>query len=97
MNEHLAKEEKELPGILKENFTKEEEDVVINKLIDHTSKLNWNPLPFMYNSIIRWGGQKEADEFYYNLPLVARMLYYLIWDPAFKENRELLLSITKTD
>ncbi len=73
---HLQEEEANIPAILRANFTQEEEDACIQKILkkEGTSGLRLF-LPPVIMAMQEWASQEFVDQFLCSIPPPLRMLY----------------------
>ena len=80
MNEHLHEEESVIPNILKEHFTEEEDEKMVDTIIKSLGLSgNKKMLPWIVNAMYDWRGKEKTNEFLSKLPCPIRMLYNCCW------------------
>ncbi len=97
MVQHLNEEEETVPGLLRENgVTHEEEQAVVQQIVEKLGMGgNKVALPWIIDSMRRWGGQEMVDEFMAALPAPVRWLMKWSWNDHFVEyNKGILKRLT---
>merc|ERR1712241_1365268 len=88
MREHLEEEERVIPGLLlAANFTQEEEQAVVGKIIKGLGlDGNRKALPPMLYAFALWAGEEKAEEFVKErLPFPIQLLYRRSWMADFQK------------
>ena len=82
---HLQEEEANIPAILRANFTQEEEDACIQKILkkEGTSGLRLF-LPPVIMAMQEWASQEFVDQFLCSIPPPLRMLYTNYYLPDYE-------------
>eukprot|EP00238_Polyblepharides_amylifera_P001345 CAMPEP_0196571650 /NCGR_PEP_ID=MMETSP1081-20130531/1798_1 /TAXON_ID=36882 /ORGANISM="Pyramimonas amylifera, Strain CCMP720" /LENGTH=145 /DNA_ID=CAMNT_0041888675 /DNA_START=556 /DNA_END=993 /DNA_ORIENTATION=- len=93
MFDHFDEEEK-LAKVMKENFTQEEHDVTMQRVVKMGGSANATMLPWIVDGMKQWGGDGEVEKFLLALPTPIRILYKHRWSIAYeKGDRKLLRSL----
>lgn len=87
MFEHLAEEEQIIPSALRDNFTKLQEKIIVNMIIQSLG-LSGNKvaLPWVLDNMSTWTTQSNIDEIYNGLPRFIKFMYNNFWLKDYKKN-----------
>lgn len=88
MEAHLAEEERDIVPIMRQHFTKEEQDQMVQDILKFVGIAgSAKELPWLTESMIRWRGQKETELWKSNnLPLPVQLLHDYSWKDTHDEN-----------
>jgi len=94
MIEHLNAEEEMVIPALRDHFTEKEHDATVDRIMKSAAIGEVaTMLPWILSGIERWGGQKEVDIFFKNVPLPIRFIAKGVWVPNYTAKREKLFAI----
>ena len=97
MFEHLAEEERCIPTALRNNFTKEEDDVVIGETMKSLGMKDLRLLlPWVIDVMNDWMGKEKTRKFYKSLPLIIRIFYRINWKKHYYKHNIGLIKLIKS-
>eukprot|EP01041_Mallomonas_annulata_P009438 gene9438-19603_t len=94
---HLEEEEQTIPTMLKNNFTCEDEDKMVSKIISSLPIKVAGPLTaWVYYAMTQWATPEIQQSFLMKLPWIVRKLLISSWLPSYLKNNAKVLQDMKS-
>jgi len=98
MEDHLAEEERDLVPMLKQHFTKADQDAFVQEILKSLGITGAaKELPWIVEGMVRWRGQKETDLWVSELPLPIQLFYEYSWKSTHDEEYTQRLNLMFTN